>query len=84
MRHLSCGVRGLRIGIDATYSETGCDPEIIATVREARKVLEDLGAAIKEVKVPNPEAVMAAWGLAALSRPPSPMTRPIPRAPQSI
>jgi len=47
---------------DAAYSETGCDPEIIAAVREARKVLEDLGAVIKEVKVPNAEAVMAAWG----------------------
>jgi amidase len=59
---LDAGVRGLRVGIDAAYNETGCDPEIIATVREARKVLEKLGATIKEVKLPNPAAVMAAWG----------------------
>jgi amidase len=59
---LDAGVRGLRIGIDAAYNENDCDPEIVATVREARKVLEELGAVVKEVKVPNPEAVMAAWG----------------------
>jgi amidase len=59
---LHAGVRGLRIGIDAAYNETGSDFEIVAAVREARKVLENLGAVIKEVKVPDPEAVMAAWG----------------------
>jgi amidase len=59
---LNSGIRGLRIGIDAAYIETGSDPEIIAAVREARKVLEDLGATIKEVTLPNPDAVMAAWG----------------------
>jgi amidase len=58
---LDAGVRGLRIGIDAGYNETGSDPEIIATMRETRKALEGLGALIKEVKVPNPEAVMAGW-----------------------
>jgi amidase len=59
---LDAGVRGLRIGIDAAYNEIGSDPEIIAAVREAHKVLEELGATIKEVKLPNPDAVMAAWG----------------------
>lgn len=59
---LHAGVRGLRVGIDASYNESGCDPEIVATVREARKVLEDLGAVIKEVKFPSIEAVRAGWG----------------------
>ena len=59
---LDSGVRGLRIGIDVVYNETGSDPEIVATVREARKVLEELGATIREVKLPNPDSVMAAWG----------------------
>jgi amidase len=59
---LDSGIRGLRIGIDAAYNETGSEPAIIATVHEARKVLEELGATIKEVKLPNPDAVMAAWG----------------------
>jgi amidase len=59
---LDAGVQGLRIGIDATYNETGSDLEVIAAVRDAGKVLQGLGAIIKEVKVPSPEAVMAAWG----------------------
>jgi amidase len=59
---LDSGIRGLRIGIDAAYNETGSEPAIVATLREARKVLEQLGATIKEVKLPNPDAVMAAWG----------------------
>ncbi|MBO0742471.1 MAG: hypothetical protein J2P51_13715 [Hyphomicrobiaceae bacterium] len=58
---LDAGARGLRIGIDTAYNETGSDPEIIAAVREARKALEGLGVLFKEVKVPNPEAAMAAW-----------------------
>lgn len=59
---LDTGIRGLRIGIDAACTETGSDPEIITAVREARTVLGELGATIKEVKLPNPDAVMAAWG----------------------
>jgi amidase len=59
---LDGGVRGLRIGVDAAYSEAESDPDVIGAVREARKVLEELGAVITEVKVPHPEAVMAAWG----------------------
>lgn len=59
---LDVGVRGLRIGIDAAYNETGCDPEIVATVHAVRKVLEEVGATIIEVKLPAPDKVMAAWG----------------------
>lgn len=56
------GVSGLRIGVDARYNETGCDPDVVAAVRDARKVFESRGAVIKEVTVPDPSAVMAAWG----------------------
>jgi len=59
---LEAGVRGLRIGIDSAYAETGCDQDTIATVREARRVLEALGAIIKEVRFPDPRAVMTGWG----------------------
>lgn len=58
---LDAGVRGVRVGVDAAYNESGSDFEIAAGVSEARKVLEKLGAVIKTVKVPNPAAVMAAW-----------------------
>lgn len=56
------GIRGLRIGIDTTYNEHGVDPEIVATVREARNVLQERGAVIREVRLPDPDAVMSAWG----------------------
>jgi amidase len=59
---LDRGVRELRIGVDADYNEAGSDPDVVRAVREARKVLERLGAFIKEVKVPDPKAVMDAWG----------------------
>jgi amidase len=58
---LDRGVRELRIGVDASYNETGCDDDVIAAVREASKMLKDLGASIVDVKVPDPAAVTAAW-----------------------
>jgi amidase len=61
LANLAEGVGGLRIGIDASYNEAGADPEIVAMIREARKVLEGLGAKIKDVTVPNPDAVIAGW-----------------------
>ncbi|WP_407178665.1 amidase [Bradyrhizobium sp. STM 3562] len=62
LAELDVGVRGLRIGVDAAYNETGSDPAIVATVLEAGRVLENLGASVREVKLPDPAAVMAAWG----------------------
>ncbi|WP_315834709.1 amidase [Bradyrhizobium prioriisuperbiae] len=59
---LGSKLRGLRIGIDTTYNETNVDADIVATVRDARLVLEELGASIKHVTLPDPAAVMAAWG----------------------
>jgi len=55
------GVRGLRIGIDPDYNENDADPEIVTMIAEARIVLETLGATIKEVRMPHPYAVIAAW-----------------------
>lgn len=59
---LDGGIRGIRIGVDATYNEAASDADVVNAVREARRVLEGLGAVIEDVKVPDPEAVMAAWG----------------------
>lgn len=55
-------LREIRIGVDAAYNEAESDPDVIDSVRAARRVLEELGAAIKEVKVPNPDPVIAVWG----------------------
>ncbi len=55
-------LRGVRIGIDIAYNENGVDADIVAAVRDARMVLEELGASIRQVTLPDPAAVMAAWG----------------------
>jgi amidase len=64
LAELDAGIRGVRVGVDAAYNETGCDSATIATVHNARKVLEDLGAITKEVTLPDPAGVMVttAWG----------------------
>jgi amidase len=59
---LEGSIRGLRIGIDPSYNETGVDAEIVRALREARRILEERGATIREVRVPDTEAVTAAWG----------------------
>jgi amidase len=58
---LGKGVRGLRIGIDTSYNEFDADPEIVLMIREARVVLQELGATIREVAVPDPALVVDAW-----------------------
>jgi len=58
---LTEGVKGMRIGVDASYNEDGADPEIVAMMRAARAVFEKLGAVVREMTMPNPDAVIAAW-----------------------
>jgi amidase len=55
------GVRSLRIGVDAAYNDAESDSDVVAAVHAARKVFEELGAVFKDVQVPDPERVMAAW-----------------------
>jgi amidase len=59
---LKMGIRGLRIGIDPSFNEAGVDTQIVSALRETRRVLEKLGATIREVKVPDHSAVTAGWG----------------------
>jgi amidase len=47
------GVEGLRIGIDREYATRGIDPGEVASIDEALKVLEGLGARIVDVKMPD-------------------------------
>ncbi|WP_144107604.1 amidase [Paraburkholderia sp. BCC1886] len=58
---LGKGIRGLRIGIDASYNETGADPEIVSMTRDAGTALRELGATIKAVTVPKYGPVVDAW-----------------------
>jgi amidase len=47
------GARGLRIGIDEVYLETGVDGETIAAIKGVIDVFRQLGATIVPVTVPN-------------------------------
>ena len=46
------GARGLRLGVDEHYLETGVDSETIAAIHQAIAVYVDLGATIVPVRVP--------------------------------
>jgi len=59
---LDKGVRGLRIGIDSAYNEVGVDTKIVEALDSARRLLEGQGATIRKVKLPDHNAVAAAWG----------------------
>ncbi|MGY4572062.1 amidase [Bradyrhizobium sp. USDA 3256] len=62
---LSKGVRGLRVGIDPSYNEKGVDEDIVRALRETRRALQDLGATVREVKLPDYRGVTAGWGTLA-------------------
>ncbi len=55
------GVAGLRIGLDLQYATNGIDPELAEAVLAGVRVLEDLGAEIVEVELPDIDPYVAAW-----------------------
>ncbi len=58
------GIQGLRIGVDWSYVETGVEDVVARTVREALRVLGDLGATIVEVKLPDSASTLISqWGV---------------------
>ncbi len=60
---LAQGVAGLRIGVDERYITEGVHPDVSAAVKEAVRVLAELGADIVSVTVPEPDmqATTQAW-----------------------
>ncbi|WP_375305213.1 amidase [Bradyrhizobium sp. A11] len=55
------GVRGLRIGVDRSYTQNGIDPQVAAALLEAERTLAALGADIREVKFPAYEKLVSMW-----------------------
>jgi amidase len=55
------GVRGLRIGLDRNYAFKGIDPGTARAIQIALKVLEDQGARIVEVRMPDVSDVVQIW-----------------------
>src|SRR5262245_4180449 len=57
------GVHGLGVGVASNYYLDDVDAEIVTAVRAAARQLEDLGARVTEVRVPDPVALVEATGL---------------------
>jgi amidase len=55
------GVRGVKIGIDRSYTQDGVDPQIVAALTEAERGLADLGAEICDVRFPSYERLVSLW-----------------------
>lgn len=61
LRGVGDGIRGVRIGIDRSYTQDGIDPQIVAALAEAERVLADLGAEVREVRFPPYEQLVSMW-----------------------
>jgi amidase len=57
----SRGIRGITIGIDRSYNGDGIDPEVVAAVNEAERVLISLGAKIREIAFPPTDMLLRGW-----------------------
>jgi amidase len=55
------GVRGLRIGVDESFTSARTHPEVVAAVDAARKILQGLGARIRPVSFPSPYEALRGW-----------------------
>lgn len=64
---LEKGVRGLRIGVDEAYCFDRVQPRIQQAVQEALCALEDAGALIARVEMPDVEQSGAIWWLISMS-----------------
>lgn len=58
---LDQGVRGLRIGVDATWNSDGVNPAIQAMVTAAAEVFRSLGASIESVTFPDVRQTIIDW-----------------------
>ncbi|QOZ28094.1 amidase [Bradyrhizobium sp. CCBAU 51753] len=58
---LGDGIRGLRIGVDRKYTQEGIDPQVVAALKDAERMLADLGADIREIKFPAYEKLVSMW-----------------------
>jgi aspartyl-tRNA(Asn)/glutamyl-tRNA(Gln) amidotransferase subunit A len=54
---IDAGVRGLRVGVPENYYFTDVDTEVATAVRAALGTLESLGAAVRPIRVPDPEVM---------------------------
>ena len=55
------GVRGVRIGVDERHINDGVDPELTQAVLDGIRVLEELGADIVQIRMPDVDSYLPAW-----------------------
>lgn len=60
---LERGVRGIRIGFDAALCSEGVADPVARALLEARDLLRDAGAEIREIEVPSGHQMAERWGL---------------------
>ena len=57
-------VEGLKVGVDWDYVSEGVETAVVDVIREALRVLTDLGAEVVEVKMPaSYQTLVAQWGI---------------------
>ena len=54
-------IRGVTIGIDRRFISDEIDPEVVAAVAEAERVLVSLGARIREIAFPPTDKLVRGW-----------------------
>ena len=62
LEEIARGVKGVRVGLDERFCTHDVDHEVGEGVLQVVKVLEQLGAEIIEVRVPDLDSYVPAWG----------------------
>ncbi len=68
-RALKSGVKKLKIGFDSSFCSGGVDDEVLASVKEALKLFERIGARVVEVGLPSIELTSAVESIIITSEP---------------
>ena len=58
---LGDSIRGITVGVDRRFNSEEIDPEVVAAVEEAERVLASLGARIRTVAFPPTDKLVRGW-----------------------
>ncbi len=58
---IKSGVEGIRIGLDERHVTDGVDPELAQAVLDGVKIMEELGAKIVNMRMPDVDKYLPAW-----------------------
>jgi amidase len=61
LKNADRGVAGIRVGFDENFACRDVDPQIASAVVASVQVLEELGAEIVEIQVPDVDQYLSAW-----------------------